>query len=458
MDKKITRSLFIEDMFQKIDNIPIESIIGSHVYLIPRGRHLTGLCPFHRGTHLGNFMVTPSKGLWKCFSCDDGYAGNGIKFISLYMNMDYLEAAFHIAREYNVISYDEYLYYSDFNAYSKKEICDVVRKHQETSMRVETYEKASPEIIDAVYLFFKGQCKLSEASRKYLLGERTLNEERMKADYFDFPTVEKDKIVNNILKQFPEVDLCTVPGFFYNKDKQKYDFLSSKGIGFLIRDDNSRLITAIQIRRTTIKVGESRYIWFSSSFALGKDNLKGGASSGAPKDILFPKTIKNKTVCITEGRFKSEKILEFGNICISVQGVSSWKGIERNISSINVQHELKRIYIMYDADMLNNYLIFEQAIKMSEQIKKNCNLPVSFVLWREKLGKGIDDLIINGNLGLVKYMDSDEVSSLFNSAISLVLDEFNVESVSNLTDDEKNIFRNSLQLLLESFLQLPDQK
>lgn len=155
MDKKITRSLFIEDMFQKLDNIPIESIIGSRVNLIPRGRHLTGLCPFHRGTHLGNFMVTPSMGLWKCFSCGEGYAGNGIRFISLYMNIDYLAAAFHIAQEYSVISYDDFLYYSDSSSYNKKEISEVVRKHQETSMRVETYEKASPEIIDAVYLFLK---------------------------------------------------------------------------------------------------------------------------------------------------------------------------------------------------------------------------------------------------------------------------------------------------------------
>lgn len=48
--------------------------------------------------------------------------------------------------------------------------------------------------------------------------------------------------------------------------KRKLAFYAVKGIGMLIHDVYGR-VAAIQIRRDTIKEGQQRYIWFSSSFA-----------------------------------------------------------------------------------------------------------------------------------------------------------------------------------------------
>ena len=115
MAAKITekeRHIFIENMFAKLENISVESIVGSRIPLKRNGRHLLGLCPFHNDTHLGSFLVTPDRGIWKCFACGDGYAGNGIKFISLYDGIDYLQAAFKVALEKGIITYDEYSLYS----------------------------------------------------------------------------------------------------------------------------------------------------------------------------------------------------------------------------------------------------------------------------------------------------------------------------------------------------------
>lgn len=97
---------FIEEMFEKLGRISVEQIVGRYTKLIPRGRHWMGLCPFHRDTKLGSFIVTPDKGMWKCFSCGDEYAGNGVKFVSLYKNITYLEAAFEIAYEFGLITYN----------------------------------------------------------------------------------------------------------------------------------------------------------------------------------------------------------------------------------------------------------------------------------------------------------------------------------------------------------------
>ena len=52
---------FIEEMFEKLGRISVEQIVGRYTKLIPRGRHWMGLCPFHRDTKLGSFIVTPDK-------------------------------------------------------------------------------------------------------------------------------------------------------------------------------------------------------------------------------------------------------------------------------------------------------------------------------------------------------------------------------------------------------------
>ena len=103
---------FIEAMFDKLDSISVERIVGHYIKLIPKGRHWMGLCPFHMDTKLGSFIVTPDRGIWKCFSCGDDYAGNGVKFVSLYKHITYLDAAFDTALEFGLISYDEYRKYS----------------------------------------------------------------------------------------------------------------------------------------------------------------------------------------------------------------------------------------------------------------------------------------------------------------------------------------------------------
>ena len=52
-------------------------------------------------------------------------------------------------------------------------------------------------------------------------------------------------------------------------------------------------------------------------------------------DVLYPKEFPSKALFITEGRFKSEAIISrLGAISVSVQGVSSWKGIDALIAKI----------------------------------------------------------------------------------------------------------------------------
>ena len=57
---------FIEGMFNKLESLPPHIVIGKYIPLVQRGRHWLGLCPFHKDTKYGSFLVTPDKGIWKC--------------------------------------------------------------------------------------------------------------------------------------------------------------------------------------------------------------------------------------------------------------------------------------------------------------------------------------------------------------------------------------------------------
>jgi DNA primase len=77
----------------------IDEVVGDFVTLKKRGANLMGLCPFH-GEKTPSFVVSPTKGIYKCFGC--GRAGNAVGFIMEHEKMEYVDALKHLARKYNI--------------------------------------------------------------------------------------------------------------------------------------------------------------------------------------------------------------------------------------------------------------------------------------------------------------------------------------------------------------------
>jgi len=77
---------FIEELKYAAD---IEQIISSYVSLKRKGRHLSGLCPFH-SEKTASFTVYPDSQSYYCFGCGNG--GDVITFIRNIENLDYIEA------------------------------------------------------------------------------------------------------------------------------------------------------------------------------------------------------------------------------------------------------------------------------------------------------------------------------------------------------------------------------
>lgn len=448
---KKERYEFIENMFLKLESVPVHQVIGTYIELVPRGRHFMGLCPFHHDTRLGSFVVTPDKNIWKCFTCGDEYAGNAVKFVSLYKSIPYLEAAFDTALNFGVINRTEY------ENYSRKKydtsFVENLRKRYSEKAKDEVKPKKAPEaVIHNVYLLMKQICTLSDEHRHTLETERKLPKERIEKDYFTFPYhwKQKDKVVDEIHKQLPQISdavLQTVPGFFYDKKSGKISFAGYKGLGILIRNA-AGMIQAVQIRKDSVNEGDSRYVWFSSSFAFYRsDEFSGGCGCGSPKDILWTDNLSRKTLCITEGRFKSEVLSSCGNTTISIQGVASWSGIEYAMQDIMKQQEINTLFIFLDSDIMGKHMLFLQSQKMVLEIQKRFpKLKIKYAFWHKDAGKGIDDYIHNGNQGKnLVYMDRKTAAEIGNGVFESALKQFGVSRLQDLNQNDAQGFEDYMQ-------------
>ncbi len=88
------------DTIQNIlDAVRIEEVINDFVPLKKRGVNYLGLCPFHN-EKTPSFVVSPSKGIFKCFGC--GKSGNAVGFIMEHEHYSYPEALKYLANKYGI--------------------------------------------------------------------------------------------------------------------------------------------------------------------------------------------------------------------------------------------------------------------------------------------------------------------------------------------------------------------
>ena len=77
----------------------VEEIVGDFVDLKKAGVNYKGRCPFH-DEKTPSFVVSPTKGIYKCFGCGKG--GNSIMFIQDIQGANYPEALRYVAEKYNI--------------------------------------------------------------------------------------------------------------------------------------------------------------------------------------------------------------------------------------------------------------------------------------------------------------------------------------------------------------------
>ncbi|MBO7315944.1 MAG: DNA primase, partial [Paludibacteraceae bacterium] len=61
-----------------LETARIEEVVSDFVTLKKKGANFLGLCPFHN-EKTPSFIVSPAKGIFKCFGCGKG--GNSVHFV-----------------------------------------------------------------------------------------------------------------------------------------------------------------------------------------------------------------------------------------------------------------------------------------------------------------------------------------------------------------------------------------
>lgn len=95
-----------EDVKRVREAARIEDVVGEHLQLRNAGGgNLKGLCPFH-DEKSPSFNVSPSKGLYHCFGCQEG--GDVLEFMMKVDHLTFSETVERLAAQYNIeLRYEE---------------------------------------------------------------------------------------------------------------------------------------------------------------------------------------------------------------------------------------------------------------------------------------------------------------------------------------------------------------
>lgn len=461
----------LKEIARDVKSLCLSEVLAHHGINIERdtGAEKLALCPFHMDNKIGSFAINDSKGICHCFACGGG--GDAIHSMMQLNDMSYKDALLQLAADENVISKEK------FTELSNKEYSDEFIKSMEnpaSKMTVSKKNVITPEqqkIRNAVYQAVKDACGLTKEHEKYLREKRALSDVQIKKDYFSISSGKLNKVIRTIHDNCPQYldDLKHVPGFYTSIDlshkgdnmveTESLAWSVSNGIGILIRDayDN---IKAIQIRKDKIDEGECRYVWFSSAFAMAKGNTycKDGGAVGAPIDVLYPQKEKNNiTLCVAEGRFKTEILSQWGNVALSVQGVGNFTGIDKDIKDVmnKTNKRFNRLFVFYDADMLKNSAVFAQAMKLGLYLKDTLpEIEVKYCIWPEKLGKGIDDMYLNDpdNVSQIKIFDHQYLTDIWSKEVMNLFAELNIKSIAKADKSIRTEFSEKLEARLSEKL------
>ena len=152
-----------------LDLAQVEEVVGDFVTLKRAGATFKACCPFHN-EKTPSFVVSPSKGIYKCFGC--GKSGTAVGFVMEHESMTYVEALKYLAKKYNV------------EVVEKEETAEEIAKKQRHESLMLVSEYAGKFFQDSLntqegqtigYQYFRSRGLEEETIRKYGLGWAPIN-------------------------------------------------------------------------------------------------------------------------------------------------------------------------------------------------------------------------------------------------------------------------------------------
>ena len=156
----------------------IVDIIGDYVALKKKGVNYQACCPFHN-EKTPSFVVSPTKGVYKCFGCGKG--GNAVTFLMEHENISYPEALKMVAKRYGIEVQEKALTEEEVRRNDDRESMFVVNSW--AAEYFANYLHHESEGMSVGMTYFRQQRQLSDAMiRRFGLGFCPAKGDKMSTD------------------------------------------------------------------------------------------------------------------------------------------------------------------------------------------------------------------------------------------------------------------------------------
>lgn len=186
----------------------IVDVVSQYVTLKRSGTNYKGLCPFH-GEKTPSFMVSPDKGIYKCFGC--GAGGNVFTFLMEQQSMSFGEVLRELARQYGIV-----LRFTESDNESEQLRVQLRKLNQEAS------------------LFFQAQLKAPEhgASARAYLAQRGIELYYQQRFQLGYAREHWSALLEHLRHQGFEDSLLAQSGLFKASERsgELYDFFRNRVI------------------------------------------------------------------------------------------------------------------------------------------------------------------------------------------------------------------------------------
>lgn len=186
-----------------LDTVRVDEVVGDFVQLKKRGTNYLGLCPFHN-EKTPSFMVSPSKGIYKCFGCGKG--GSAVNFVMEHEHYTYPEALRYLAEKYNIEIEEEERTPEQLQALDERESLFHVSAFAQKFFSETLFETEQGKAIGLSY--FKERDFLEETIKKFQLG---------------YSPDQWDALTKEALKNGYKLEFLEKSGLTVNKPPRQYD-------------------------------------------------------------------------------------------------------------------------------------------------------------------------------------------------------------------------------------------
>ncbi len=234
---------------------------------------------------------------------------------------------------------------------------------------------------DKVYRQLLASTKLDQHDRNALHSRGLCNQQIENLQYRTVPRVRK-RILDKLYQEH-DSKLLEIPGFW--KTGRSLRLAAPPNALLIPVWDSLGRVAAIQVKPRDQESGP-KYFFLSSK-------KQGGASPGAP--VNFPPNVSHEgsAVRVTEGILKSQVATSIGELpTIGLPGISGWKKIVQPLREFGVT----TIVLAFDSDAAHNPHVAKALHRTAEGLS-TAGFAVDLEVWQEQDGKGIDDVLHNGN-------------------------------------------------------------